>query len=90
RAGALIKAWKSAVAKDDSADVVTTAPAKAGTKRKAETSLGESEIRDMYLAGTMGKLRVDQLKEFCREKALPVSGKKADLIDRIADYLDTN
>ena len=34
------------------------------------------------------QLRVDQLKEFLKSKSLPVSGKKADLIDRVSEYFD--
>ncbi|KAI5829540.1 ku70-like protein [Schizophyllum commune Tattone D] len=86
--GSLIKTWKEAFVMDDSADVVEAPPAKAGTKRKADTSVDEAEIRAKYDNDTMSKLRVDQLKEFLKSKSLPVSGKKADLIDRVSEYFD--
>lgn len=35
----------------------------------------------------LGSLLVSDLKAFCSEKGLPVSGKKADLADRIEKYL---
>ena len=34
-------------------------------------------------------LKVVELKEKCREKGLPVSGKKADLIDRLEQHDQT-
>ncbi|KAF8071492.1 SPOC like C-terminal domain-containing protein [Lyophyllum atratum] len=90
RAGSLMKAWKIALVNDKSADVVTTSGTVAGIKRKAELSVDEAEIRSMYEVDNLGKLRVDQLKDFLRGKSLPVSGRKADLIERVAEWLDAH
>ncbi|EPS94519.1 Ku DNA-binding complex Ku70 subunit [Fomitopsis schrenkii] len=85
RAGTLIKAWKEALLEDESA---TTTIITAGLKRKADVSIDEAEIRSKYEVGTLEKLRVDQLKEFLKSKSQSVSGKKADLVDRVSEWLD--
>ncbi|GLB44737.1 putative ku DNA-binding complex Ku70 subunit [Lyophyllum shimeji] len=90
RAGALMKSWKIALVNDKSADVVTAPGTVAGMKRKAELSVDEAEIRAMYQANNLGKMRVDQLKEFLKGKSLPVSGKKAELVERVAQWLDAH
>ncbi|TFK34525.1 SPOC like C-terminal domain-containing protein [Crucibulum laeve] len=87
RAGKLLQAWKEAVASDESANVVV---ATTGSKRKADIAVDEAEIRSKYDAGTLGKLRVDQLKEFLKAKSLQVSGKKAELVERVAEWLDAH
>ncbi|KAH9917274.1 ku70-like protein [Fomitopsis serialis] len=85
RAGTLMKAWKEALLKDESANmtIITT-----GSKRKADVSVDEAEIRSKYEVGKLEKLRVDQLKEFLKGKSQSVSGKKAELIDRVSEWLD--
>ncbi|KAJ8592867.1 Ku DNA-binding complex, Ku70 subunit [Rhizopogon salebrosus TDB-379] len=87
RAGNLMKEWKKALVNDESASavVVTT-----GSKRKADVSVDEAEIRSKHEAGALDKLRVDQLKEFLKSKSQPVSGKKADLVERVGDWLDSH
>ncbi|KAG6901967.1 hypothetical protein C0995_006196 [Termitomyces sp. Mi166 len=62
RAGALMKAWKVALDNEESADIVDVPEKIAGTKRKAEVSVDEAEIRSMYQSSSLGKMRVDQLK----------------------------
>ncbi|KAF9456442.1 SPOC like C-terminal domain-containing protein [Collybia nuda] len=89
RAGNLMQAWKVALVNDDSADMVSVPPV-TGSKRKADVSVDEAEIRSKYETGTLGKLRVDQLKDFLKSKSQPVSGKKADLIERVAEWLDAH
>ncbi|KLO17356.1 ku70-like protein [Schizopora paradoxa] len=86
RAGALIKAWKAVVKDDENA--TTQFVQATGTKRKADVSVDEMEIKSKYESGLLGKLRVDQLKEFLKSKSQPVSGKKNDLIERVASWLD--
>ncbi|KAI1792117.1 ku70-like protein [Ganoderma leucocontextum] len=88
RAGQLMRAWKQALREDESANIV--AVPLAGSKRKADVSVDEAEIRSKYEAGALAKLRVDQLKEFLKGKGESVSGKKAELIDRVADWLDNH
>ncbi|KAF8992365.1 SPOC like C-terminal domain-containing protein [Cyathus striatus] len=87
RAGNLVKSWKTELANDPSVSLVVP---KAGSKRKAETSVNDAEIRAKYEAGALAKLRVDQLKEFLKAKSIPVSGKKADLIERVAEWFDAH
>ncbi|KAL1746005.1 ku70-like protein [Schizophyllum fasciatum] len=84
--GALIVAWKEALVMDDSADVVSEPTT--GSKRKADVSVDEAEIQAKYADSTLSKLRVDQLKDFLKSRSLPVSGKKADLIERVSEYFD--
>lgn len=87
RAGNLMKEWKRALLTDESANVV---PVTTGSKRKADVSVDEAEIRSKHEVGALAKLRVDQLKDFLKSKSQPVSGKKAELIERVADWLDAH
>ncbi|KAH7106410.1 Ku DNA-binding complex, Ku70 subunit [Auriculariales sp. MPI-PUGE-AT-0066] len=93
RAGALLTEWKQALEEDPSADKVTVT-ATSATKRKAGASaageIAEKEIRTRESTGTLEKLTNDQLKTFLKSKALPVSGKKADLVDRIQTWIEEN
>ncbi|KAK7062206.1 hypothetical protein R3P38DRAFT_3303206 [Favolaschia claudopus] len=88
RAGKLIEAWKVAVANDESA--LSSAPVveeKRGTKRKADVDISEAEIRSRYADEKLNKLTVEQLKTFLKSKGQSTSGKKADLLERLEDYL---
>ncbi|KAG1767920.1 SPOC like C-terminal domain-containing protein [Suillus occidentalis] len=87
RAGNLMKEWKRALLTDESANVV---PVTTGFKRKADVSVDEAEIRSKHEVGALAKLRVDQLKDFLKSKSQPVSGKKAELIERVGDWLDAH
>ncbi|KAH7910526.1 SPOC like C-terminal domain-containing protein [Hygrophoropsis aurantiaca] len=87
RAGNLLKEWKKMLANDESANVVV---ATTGSKRKADVNVDEAEIRSKHDAGALSKLRVDQLKDFLKSKSQSVSGKKADLIERVGEWLDTH
>jgi len=86
RAGELMVKWKEALNEDESADHVIVS---AGTKRKAaqDVPVDEGEIRSKWKAGTLSKLKNDQLKDFLRSKNLPVTGKKADLVERVEECL---
>ncbi|GBE90053.1 ATP-dependent DNA helicase II subunit 1 [Sparassis crispa] len=87
RAGQLMKEWKRLLLHDESANtvIVTT-----GSKRKADISVDEAEIRSKHEVNMLGKLRVDQLKEFLKSKSQPTSGKKAELVERVSDWLDNH
>ncbi|KIM53000.1 hypothetical protein SCLCIDRAFT_18053 [Scleroderma citrinum Foug A] len=84
RAGNLLKEWKKAIATDEHFNnvVLTT-----GTKRKADISVDEAEVRSKYESNMLDKLRVDQLKEFLKNKGQSVTGKKADLMGRVHEWL---
>ncbi|KIY53908.1 Ku DNA-binding complex, Ku70 subunit [Fistulina hepatica ATCC 64428] len=93
RAGAMMKAWKDRLSLNDAAnEVIVTKSATTGTKRKTSENpdYDDTEIRSRYESGTLAKMRVDEMKEFLKAHALPVSGKKADLLDRVIDYLQTH
>ncbi|KAN0092527.1 SPOC like C-terminal domain containing protein [Tylopilus felleus] len=85
RAGALLKEWKKVLSNDEN---YTAVVATTGMKRKADVSVDEADLRSKYAAGMLDKLRVDQLKEVLKSKGLPASGKKADLIERVGEWLD--
>ncbi|CCL99933.1 uncharacterized protein FIBRA_01958 [Fibroporia radiculosa] len=113
----LLKAWKEILLQDEAANsvIVTT-----GSKRKADISVDEAEIRSKHEVGMLAKLRLDQLKaslagvlrvdqsgiippitdtkyvvrrgsisqEFLKSKSEPVSGRKAELVERVSEWLD--
>ncbi|THH23094.1 hypothetical protein EUX98_g8084 [Antrodiella citrinella] len=82
RAGSLMKEWLSALRQDETANIVDLPDR--GKKRKAVNSAQtEGEVRSFYEQGTLAK-------EFCRGHSLAVSGKKADLLDRVQEYLAAN
>ncbi|EJD49609.1 Ku DNA-binding complex, Ku70 subunit [Auricularia subglabra TFB-10046 SS5] len=91
RAGPLLVKWKEALDEDPASEKIKVT-ATGGTKRKAAAStvgdVADAEIRSRADAGTLDKLKVDQLKAFLRSKGQSVSGKKADLTDRIQQWVD--
>ncbi|KAJ7771072.1 SPOC like C-terminal domain-containing protein [Mycena maculata] len=92
RAGKLLEAWKIAVANDENALSVPVEKAEKakGTKRKADADVSEAEIRSRYSEGNLKKLTVEQLKTFLKSKGQQSSGKKADLLERVEEYLTSN
>ncbi|KAI0648675.1 ku70-like protein [Trametes meyenii] len=91
RAGKLIQEWKNALLEDETANIVA-APT-AGRKRKADTQdvvVDEAEIRRLNDAEQLRKLRVEDLKNFLKSKSEAVSGKKDELIERVAAWLDAH
>ncbi|CAA7265755.1 unnamed protein product [Cyclocybe aegerita] len=87
RAGSFMKKWKDDLANDNSANLVV---ATTGSKRKADVSVDEAEIKSKYDSDQLSKLRVDQLKEFLKAKGQSVSGKKADLVQRVSEWFDAH
>ncbi|KAG9316111.1 SPOC like C-terminal domain-containing protein [Chiua virens] len=85
RAGALLTEWKKVLASDENYNTVI---ATTGTKRKSDVSVDEADLRSKYAEGTLAKLRVDQLKEVLKSKGLPTSGKKAELMERVGEWLN--
>jgi len=90
RAGGLLMEWKKALMNDESANRVIVTAAKPGTKRKADAGFDEAEIRSKYENGTLLKITVQQMKDFLKSKSMPVSGKKGDLLERIAEWIDAH
>ncbi|TFK50167.1 ku70-like protein [Heliocybe sulcata] len=87
RAGPLMQEWKAKLLDDEAS---TIAVPTTGSKRKADISVSEAEIRQMYENGTLNKLRNDQLKEFLKSKGLASSGTKAVLIERVGEWLESH
>ncbi|KAJ7167691.1 SPOC like C-terminal domain-containing protein [Mycena filopes] len=86
RAGKLLEAWKSAVANDESSFGAPSA--EKATKRKAtDVDISETEIRSRYADDKLNKLTMDQLKVFLKSKGEKTSGKKAELLERVEEYL---
>jgi len=85
RAGSLLHTWRDLVDSDESSNAIV---AKVGSKRKMEIGIDETEIRSMHDSGKLPKLVVEQLKAFLRHKGESVSGKKSDLVERAAKWLD--
>jgi len=85
KTGSLIHDFKKLLRDDSTAhSMIVTA----GSKRKADVSVDETEVRSKYEAGTLNKLLNDQLKEFLKSKSLSVSGKKSELIERVSEWLE--
>ncbi|KAI9457031.1 SPOC like C-terminal domain-containing protein [Boletus coccyginus] len=84
RAGALLREWKGVLTNDGNYNAVL---ATTGTKRKPDVSVDEADLRSRYAAGKLDKLRVDQLRDVLKSKGLPTLGKKADLIERVGEWL---
>ena len=54
-------------------------------QEKAELEAEVAEMRKQHFAHARAKKTVAELKELLRARDLPISGKKADLIDRLLD-----
>ncbi|KAF9650204.1 Ku DNA-binding complex, Ku70 subunit [Thelephora ganbajun] len=85
RAGILLQTWRDLVDSDKPPSMIAVT---IGSKRKMEIGVDETEIRSMYESGKLSKLVVEQLKAFLRHKGENVSGKKSDLVERVAKWLD--
>ena len=49
---------------------------------------GEEEMRTRFEKGTIDKLTVAILKEWCQTKGLDGKGKKADLVEKVESYFE--
>ncbi|KAJ7637214.1 SPOC like C-terminal domain-containing protein [Mycena rosella] len=87
RAGKLLEAWKAAVANDESSFNAPVEKAAKGTKRKADVDVSEAEIMSRYSEGLLNKARRSLAPNFLKSKGKPTSGKKAELVERVEDYL---
>ena len=50
---------------------------------------GMNDVKSHYQNGTLNKLTVATLKDFCQMNSLSLAGKKADLVARVEEYLDS-
>ncbi|KAF9790330.1 SPOC like C-terminal domain-containing protein, partial [Thelephora terrestris] len=83
RAGTLLQTWRDLIDSDESSNMILAA---VGSKRKMENGIEEIEIRSRYESGQLSKVR--NLQAFLRHKGESVSGKKSDLVERVAKWLD--
>lgn len=58
-------------------------------KAEAGDTMSEEKIRELWQKGQIGHLTVAQLKEFCVSKKLSTAGKKADIVERIEEWLES-
>jgi len=76
---------------DDAMALGTKKPAttKAATKRKAPEpiDLGDVDFAAKLADGTLSKMKVSELKDYCKANGLALSGKKADVLERITGHL---
>ncbi|OAL20797.1 hypothetical protein AYO20_11469 [Fonsecaea nubica] len=58
-------------------------------KTEAGNCTNEEEIRKLWQKGQLAKLTVAELKDFCATKKIPTGGKKADIVERIEEWLES-
>lgn len=97
----LEKAYKDYVA--DNPDAATTGSKRttsanghaggSATSKRIKTEPGQvisdEQMKDMYQKGKVNSMTVAQLKDFCTTKKLPLSGKKADIVERVEAYFES-
>lgn len=69
-------------------DVASSEPSKR-IKTEPGQVISEEEMRKLWKKQQLGKLTVQQLKDWCGVKAIPVGGKKAELVERIESWFET-
>ena len=69
-------------------DSTSSAPSKR-VKTEAGEVISEEEMRKLWEKQQVGKLTVQQLKDWCGVKSIPVGGKKADLVEKIEGWFET-
>ncbi|OCT50718.1 ATP-dependent DNA helicase II subunit 1 [Cladophialophora carrionii] len=72
----------------------TVQPTKAGAGKKVKwedgsKAIDEAQIRQLWQKGQLAKLTVAELKEFAALAKIPVTGKKADIVDKIEGWLES-
>jgi ATP-dependent DNA helicase 2 subunit 1 len=58
-------------------------------KMEAGEIISEEEMRKLWEKQQVGKLTVQQLKDWCGVKSMPLSGKKSELVERIEGWFET-
>ena len=51
--------------------------------------ISEEEMRKLWKKQQLAKLTVQQLKDWCGVKGIPIGGKKAELVERIEGWFET-
>jgi ATP-dependent DNA helicase 2 subunit 1 len=63
-----------------------------GKKIKAEdtrSAVDEVQIRQLWQKGNLGKLTVAELKDFAAMKKIPITGRKADIVEKMEAWLES-
>lgn len=60
-----------------------------GKRVKTEHGTAEEDIRKLFETGKLSSLTVPQLKDFASSKKLLISGRKADLVERIEAWFES-
>lgn len=58
-------------------------------KLEAGEVISEEDMRKLWQKQQVGKLTVQQLKDWCGVKGLPLGGRKAELVERIEGWFET-
>lgn len=48
----------------------------------------DDDMRNRFRSGTVGKMTVAVLREWCEARTLETSGKKQELVDRVEEYFE--
>ena len=84
------RASGGSVLKKRSANGETAGPAPSKRiKTEDGEVVSEQQMRKLWEKQQVGKLTVQQLKDFCTAKSVPVNGRKADLVERIEGWFET-
>jgi ATP-dependent DNA helicase 2 subunit 1 len=72
----------------------TSQPTKTGPGKKVKwedgsKAINEAEIRQLWQKGQLAKLTVTELKDFAATAKIPVTGKKADIVEKIEGWLES-
>lgn len=87
RAGAKVEQWKEVLEKEPNAETTFLT---SSSKRKADVTVNDLEVRTHYENETLSKMTVDMLKSFLRSKGKATSGTKPVLIERVTEYMKEN
>ena len=63
-------------------------PGKKVKTEDARTALNEAEVRQLWQQGQLAKLTLVELKDFAAMKKIHVTGKKADVVEKIEAWLE--
>lgn len=74
----------------DGGDAKTVKKSRATTPADGLSGLGTSDLKKLVGSGGLEKYTVPQLKEICSAKGLGTNGKKADLVQRVEEWVENN
>lgn len=74
----------------DEAGAAAKAPRNRAKAADLDVAVVGAKIKAKYAEKELGKLSIPEIKCFLKSKKLAVGGKKGDLVNRLAEYLDTS